>query len=86
MLLSLDLIRNFVVYLQVSLLLKKHKVTLIEDATGTANDEEVYEMPGLDIKDFVGSILNWSNVIEVLYYDEYVEAYTNKGAARNEKH
>lgn len=58
---------------------KGYKVTLIEDATGTANDEEVYEMPGLDIKDFVGSILNWSNVIEVLYYDEYVEAYTNKG-------
>ena len=59
---------------------KGYKVTLIEDATGTANDEEVYEMPGLDIKDFVGSILNWSNVIEVLYYDEYVEAYTNKGS------
>ncbi|PFR49984.1 isochorismatase, partial [Bacillus cereus] len=53
---------------------KGYKVTRIEDATGTANDEEVYEMPGLDIKDFVGSILNWSNVIEVLYYDEYVEA------------
>ncbi|MED0875797.1 isochorismatase family cysteine hydrolase [Bacillus mobilis] len=57
---------------------KGYKVTLIEDATGTANDEEVYEMPGLDIKDFIGSVLNWSNVIEVLYYDEYVEAYTNK--------
>ncbi|KLA31535.1 Isochorismatase [Bacillus cereus] len=37
-------------------------------------------MPGLDIKDFIGSVLNWSNVIEVLYYDEYVEAYTNKGS------
>lgn len=58
MLLSLDLIQNFVVYLQVSLLLKKgYKVTLIEDATGTANDEEVYEMPGLDIKG-----LRWINL------------------------
>ncbi|HDR7516358.1 isochorismatase family protein [Bacillus mobilis] len=59
---------------------KGYKVTLIEDATGTANDEEVYEMPGLDIKDFIGSVLDWSNVIEVLYYDEYIETYTKKGS------
>ena len=58
---------------------KGYKVTLIEDATGTVNDEEIYEMPGLDIKDFVGSVLNWSNVIEVLYYDEYIDSYIEKG-------
>ncbi|MGE7887108.1 isochorismatase family protein [Bacillus cereus] len=59
---------------------KGYKVTLIEDATGTANDDEVYEMPGLDIKGFIGSVLNWSNVVEVLYYEEYAMAYTNKGS------
>ena len=51
------------------------KVTLIEDATGSVNTAETYEMPGLDIQDFVGSILNWSNCIEVLYVDEYKEMY-----------
>ncbi|WP_288868404.1 isochorismatase family cysteine hydrolase [uncultured Parvimonas sp.] len=49
------------------------RTILIEDATGTVGDEEVYEMPGLDIKDFVGSILNWSKEVEVLYLDEYKE-------------
>lgn len=52
-----------------------YKVTFIEDATGTVNDEDTYEMKGLDINDFIGSILNWSNCIEVLYYDEYREIY-----------
>lgn len=56
-----------------------NKVTLIEDATGTVNDEEIYEMPGLDIKDFVGSVLNWSNVIEVQYNDEYIDSYIEEG-------
>jgi len=51
------------------------KVTLIEDATGSVNTEETYEMPGLDIQDFVGSILNWSNCIEVLYWHEYKRMY-----------
>lgn len=51
------------------------KVTLIEDATGSVNTAETYEMPGLDIQDFLGSILNWSNCIEVLYVDEYKEMY-----------
>lgn len=54
-----------------------YQVTLIEDATGTVNDEETYEMPGLDIRDFVGTALHWSNVIEVLEYDEYVEEQNN---------
>lgn len=51
------------------------KVTFIEDATGTVNDAEVYEMKGLDIRDFVGTVLHWSNCIEVLYYEEFVKAY-----------
>jgi nicotinamidase-related amidase len=52
-----------------------YKVTFIEEATGTVNTDETYEMPGLDIKDFVGTVLHWSNAIEVLDYDEYVEEY-----------
>lgn len=52
-----------------------YKVTFIEEATGTVNSDETYEMPGLDIKDFVGTVLHWSNVIEVLDYEEYVEEY-----------
>jgi nicotinamidase-related amidase len=57
-----------------------YKVTFIEDATGTANTEETYEMEGLDIKDFVGTVLHWSNAIEVLDYEEYVEEYKTKSA------
>ena len=38
---------------------KNFKVYFIEDATGTVCDENTYEMPGLDIQDFIGSILNW---------------------------
>lgn len=52
-----------------------YKVTFIEDATGTVNTAETYEMAGLDIKDFVGTVLHWSNVIEVLDYEEYVAEY-----------
>ncbi len=51
-----------------------YEVTMIEDATGTVNNAETYEMPGLDIRDFVGTVLHWSNVIEVLDYEEYIEA------------
>lgn len=52
-----------------------YKVTFIEDATATVNNDAVYEFPGLDIRDFVGTVLHWSNVIEVLDYDEYAEQY-----------
>lgn len=52
-----------------------YKVTFIENATGTVNNDETYEMPGLDINDFVGTVLHWSNAIEVLDYEEYVEEY-----------
>lgn len=52
-----------------------YQVTFIEDATGTVNDEEAYEMDGLDIRDFVGTVLHWSNVIEVLDLEEYKLKY-----------
>ena len=52
-----------------------YTVTFIENATGTVNTDETYEMKGLDIRDFVGTVLHWSNAIEVLDYEEYVEEY-----------
>lgn len=52
-----------------------YQVTFIENATGTVNDENTYDMPGLDIRDFVGTYLHWSNVIEVLDFDEYEQEY-----------
>jgi nicotinamidase-related amidase len=52
-----------------------YKVTFIEDATGTLNTEDTYEMKGLDIRDFVGTVLQWSSVIEVLDYKKYIEKY-----------
>lgn len=52
-----------------------YKVTFIEDGTGTTNTAESYGMTGLDIKDFVGTVLHWSNVIEVLDYEKYIEVY-----------
>lgn len=55
-----------------------YTVTFIENATGTVNTDETYEMPYLDIKDFVGTVLHWSNAIEVLAYEEYVEEYKPK--------
>ncbi|RXK19174.1 cysteine hydrolase family protein [Macrococcus sp. DPC7161] len=48
------------------------KVTVVEDACSTVNNAETYEMPGLDIIDFVGSVLNWSNVVKVLTVDEVI--------------
>jgi len=50
-------------------------VRFIENATGTVNTDETYEMKGLGIRDFVGTVLHWSNVIEVLDFEEYVEEY-----------
>lgn len=52
-----------------------YKVTFIENATGTVNTDETYEMPGLNIKDFVGTVLHWSDAVEVLDYEEYIEEY-----------
>lgn len=50
------------------------QVTLIEDAAGTVNTEDTYEMKGLDIPDFIGSILNWSGCVEVVYTNELMES------------
>lgn len=52
-----------------------YQVTLIQDAIGTGNSAEIYQMPGLDINKFVGNVLQWSSVIEVMNYREYVEKY-----------
>ncbi|PKR76797.1 isochorismatase [Halalkalibacillus sediminis] len=60
---------------------KGYKVTFIEDATGTVNTEDTYEMKGLDIRDFVGTVLDWSEVIEVLDFEEYAEKYTSLGSS-----
>lgn len=46
------------------------EVCLIEDACGTVNNGYTYEINDLDIVDFIGSILHWSDSMEVLYYDE----------------
>ncbi len=45
-------------------------IDYIEGAT--VNNSETYEMPGLDINDFVSTILHWSNEVEVLMLDESV--------------
>lgn len=37
-----------------------------------------YEMEGLDVRDFVGTVLYWSNVIEVIDLEEYDEQYQGK--------
>jgi len=47
-----------------------YKVTVVEDGCGTVNDNQTYEMEGLDIVDFVGSVLDWSEVIKDVYYEE----------------
>lgn len=57
-----------------------YKVTFIENATGTVNTDKTYEMQGLDIKDFVATVLHWSNAIEVLDYEAYVEEYKTENA------
>ncbi|MBB4822946.1 nicotinamidase-related amidase [Sporosarcina luteola] len=48
-----------------------YRVTFIEDATGTTNTGETYEMAGLNIRDFVGTVLHWSEVVEVIDFDEF---------------
>ncbi|MGG4442161.1 isochorismatase family protein [Brevibacillus fortis] len=52
-----------------------YKVTFIKDATRTTNTADTYGMQGLDIQQFVGKVLGWSSVIEVVDYEQYVEKY-----------
>ncbi|QTD40491.1 cysteine hydrolase family protein [Sporosarcina sp. Te-1] len=47
-----------------------YQVTLIEDATGTTNNGETYEMADLNIRDFVGTVLHWSEVVDVVDFEE----------------
>lgn len=81
---SLDITQLFIIgfntefcclFTAISAFDRGYEVTFIDNATGTVNDENTYEMEGLDIPDFVGTILHWSDAIEVLDYEEYVEEY-----------
>ena len=47
-----------------------YEVIVLEDLCGTVNDERTYEMPGLDIIDFVGSVIDWSGAIKNEYLEE----------------
>lgn len=49
---------------------RNYKVTLIEDASGTVNKGEVYEYENLDIRDFISTILDWSEMLQVLNTEE----------------
>lgn len=47
-----------------------YKVTVIEDLCGSANNGETYEMNDLDIVDFIGTVMDWSEVIANKYLEE----------------
>lgn len=47
-----------------------YKVTVIEDLCGTVNTGDTYEMARLDIVDFVGTVIDWSGVVENKYLEE----------------
>ncbi|HIV81688.1 MAG TPA: isochorismatase family protein [Candidatus Salinicoccus merdavium] len=47
-----------------------YKVTVIEDLCSTVNTGGTYEMSDLDIVDFVGTVIDWSGVIENKYLEE----------------
>ncbi len=47
-----------------------YDVTVIEDLCGTVNGEDAYEMPGLDIVDFLGTVMDWSGVMNNKYLEE----------------
>ena len=51
---------------------KGYSVTYVEDASGTVNTDETYEMPGLDIRDFVATVLHWSGTTHVVDTEEYI--------------
>lgn len=48
-----------------------YKVTFIENATTTVHNEKNYEMPGLNIREFIGTMLYWSHGIEIVDYEDY---------------
>lgn len=47
-----------------------YEVTVIEDLCGSANDGKTYEMNDLDIVDFVGTVLDWSELVTNRYLEE----------------
>lgn len=49
---------------------REYDVTVIEDLCGTVNGEDAYEMPGLDIVDFLGTVMDWSGVMNNKYLAE----------------
>ncbi|MFK3935912.1 isochorismatase family protein [Alkalihalobacillus sp. NPDC078783] len=51
---------------------KGYQVTFIEDASATVNTDQTYEMPGLDIRDFIATLLDWSGTIKVMDTEEYI--------------
>jgi nicotinamidase-related amidase len=51
---------------------KGYHVTFIEDASATVNTDHTYDMPGLYIRDFIATILDWSGTIQVMDTDEYI--------------
>lgn len=47
-----------------------YEVTVIEDLCGSANDGKTYEMNDLDIVDFIGTVLDWSDIVKNKYLEE----------------
>lgn len=47
-----------------------YDVTIIEDLCGSTNNGDTYEMEGLDITDFLGTVIDWSGIIKNEYLDE----------------
>lgn len=41
-------------------------------------------VPGLDVRNFVGTVLDWSGVMEVLDYGEYVQIHGGKPGEQGE--
>lgn len=53
-----------------------YKVTYLEEAVSSVNNGDVYEMPQLDVPEFIATVFHWSNVVEVLTDEEYKTLYT----------
>ena len=47
-----------------------YDVTVIEDLCGSENDGSTYEMNDLDITDFIGTVLDWSELVTNKYLEE----------------
>ena len=47
-----------------------YDVTVIEDLCGSENDGSTYEMNDLDITDFIGTVMDWSELVTNKYLEE----------------